>query len=184
MDFGIALAIASGFGALICLGWFIATMVNHDPPRHTIGAGVCTTIFSLILLLGLNVACKGFFYWQDQRIQEKKTQIEIMETREKELREALIPLVKKYVRYESGLIEALKTRSTQQFLALLERYPELKANENFMKLMDNIVELRDKVVEAKLAYNQIAQSYNTKTRVWPTKFFVPKDLAKQVEFVK
>ena len=51
---------------------------------------------------------------------------------------------------------------------VVENYPELKANENFLKLQDDLSETEDKVAYARQFYNDAAAIYNNKREMFPS----------------
>ena len=50
---------------------------------------------------------------------------------------------------------------------IIERYPELKTNESFMKLQDQLVETEQRIALARGYFNTIATQYNTRIQVFP-----------------
>jgi len=63
---------------------------------------------------------------------------------------------------ERALGGALKT-----LFAVVEGYPELKANEDFLKLHDELTEIEDQIRFARQFYNDIVMRYNTRSEVFP-----------------
>lgn len=63
---------------------------------------------------------------------------------------------------ESTLGGALKT-----LFAVVEGYPELKANEDFLKLHDELTEIEDQIRFARQFYNDIVMRYNTRIDIFP-----------------
>ncbi len=57
-----------------------------------------------------------------------------------------------------------------KLFALAEAYPELKANENFMKLQEQLQDVEDKIQAARRFYNAGAKDLNTKIKTFPTNF--------------
>jgi len=55
-----------------------------------------------------------------------------------------------------------------RLLAIVENYPQLKANENFMKLQDELAGTENRINRARLIYNQAVKAFNTAIRVFPT----------------
>lgn len=49
----------------------------------------------------------------------------------------------------------------------MERYPELKANEEFLVLHDELTEIEDQIRFARQFYNDIVMRYNTSSEVFP-----------------
>lgn len=55
-----------------------------------------------------------------------------------------------------------------RLLVLQEAYPQLKSNENFMKLQDEIVGTENRIAVARRDYNDGIQDYNTTMKSFPT----------------
>lgn len=55
-----------------------------------------------------------------------------------------------------------------RLLVLQEAYPQLKSNENFMKLQDEIVGTENRIAVARRDYNDGVQDYNTTMKSFPT----------------
>jgi LemA protein len=64
---------------------------------------------------------------------------------------------------ENKLITELKT-----LFAVVEGYPELKANENFLKLQQELVNTEDRIQAARRFYNGNVRDYNTKVQTIPS----------------
>lgn len=58
-----------------------------------------------------------------------------------------------------------------RLMVVVERYPELKANENMMALQEELTSTENKVSFARQAYNDAAMTYNTKREVFPNNIF-------------
>ena len=55
-----------------------------------------------------------------------------------------------------------------KIFAIAEAYPELKANENFVKLQTQLQDVEDKIQAARRFYNSGAKELNTKIKTFPT----------------
>ncbi|MBQ6437942.1 LemA family protein [bacterium] len=55
-----------------------------------------------------------------------------------------------------------------RLLAISENYPELKSNENFMKLQDELAGTENRLATARKDYNDAVTAYNVKIRSIPT----------------
>ena len=104
----------------------------------------------------------------------------------------LVEIVKGYEKHEKGTLEAvIKARNTylsagspdekmkssgeltqaiNKLFALAENYPDLKANENFLKLQASLEEVEDKIRHARQFYNDAVLMYNNKIEVFPSNF--------------
>lgn len=51
---------------------------------------------------------------------------------------------------------------------VVERYPELKSNENFIRLQDELAGTENRISVARRDYNEAAQAFNTRIRRFPT----------------
>jgi len=55
-----------------------------------------------------------------------------------------------------------------RLLVIVENYPELKSNENFIRLQDELAGTENRIAVARRRYNESVQSFNTRIRVFPT----------------
>ncbi len=53
-------------------------------------------------------------------------------------------------------------------LTVVERYPELKSNQNFIRLQDELAGTENRLAVARKRYNDSVRAYNTTTRKFPT----------------
>jgi LemA protein len=58
-------------------------------------------------------------------------------------------------------------RGIGQLLALVERYPDLKADANFRRLQDDLVEVEDHLQYARRYYNGAVRDFNTRIEQFP-----------------
>lgn len=105
----------------------------------------------------------------------------------------LIEVVKGYASYEhETLARVIKIRSgynedmgikeksdfnnalmkeTKNLFALAEKYPELKANENFLNLQKRITTLENHIADRRESYNWCVTNFNTKIEQFPYNLF-------------
>ncbi|HLV45858.1 MAG TPA: LemA family protein [Flavobacterium sp.] len=55
-----------------------------------------------------------------------------------------------------------------RLLVTVERYPELKTNQNFLKLQDDLVSTENQILTARTRFNEAVQGYNGKVRRFPS----------------
>jgi LemA protein len=55
-----------------------------------------------------------------------------------------------------------------RLMVVVENYPELKSNANFLALQDELANTENKVAVERQRYNTAVQDFNTKARVFPT----------------
>jgi len=67
-----------------------------------------------------------------------------------------------------GKVEEKLGSGVQKLIALAESYPDLKANENFLKLQNELVETENYLQFARRYYNGSVRDYNTMTETVPS----------------
>ena len=60
--------------------------------------------------------------------------------------------------------------SLAKVLVLTENYPQLKSNENFLRLQDELAGTENRIAVERRRYNEIVQDYNTFIAVFPNSF--------------
>ncbi|MBW1740012.1 MAG: LemA family protein [Deltaproteobacteria bacterium] len=55
-----------------------------------------------------------------------------------------------------------------RLLVVVERYPELKANTNFIRLQDELAGTENRIAVERRRFNEAVRAYNTKLRSFPT----------------
>jgi len=73
--------------------------------------------------------------------------------------------LQKFQAAQDGLGSALS-----RLLVTVERYPELKANENFLQLQSQLEGTENRISVERRTFNQVVQSYNTTIRRFPANF--------------
>jgi len=58
-----------------------------------------------------------------------------------------------------------------RLLAVVENYPQLKSNENFMRLQDELAGTENRIAVERRRYNQALQDYNTYIGLFPNNIF-------------
>jgi len=123
------------------------------------------------------------------RVKEAWSDIEVQLKRRHDLIENLINSVKGYMIHERETLEriiqarnmAVSSKSKEELAAnetqlvrglkelflLVENYPNLKANENFLELQKELTLTEDKIQAARRFYNQTVLDYNTFLHIFP-----------------
>ncbi len=60
------------------------------------------------------------------------------------------------------------TQALRGLLAVVENYPDLKANQNFLDLQKQLAEIEDAIQNARRYYNAVVRDYNIKIDVFPS----------------
>jgi LemA protein len=73
--------------------------------------------------------------------------------------------IQKFQAAQDGLSSALS-----KLMVVVERYPDLKANQNFLQLQSQLEGTENRIAVERRKYNQTAQAYNTYIRKFPNNF--------------
>jgi len=129
------------------------------------------------------------FVGQEEAIKTQWAQVENQLQRRNDLIPNLVETVKGYAQHEEGVykdiadarsrllaaktpadaIEAAnqQTSALGRLLAVVENYPQLRANEQFNRLMDELSGTENRIATERMRYNEKIQEYNTARRRFP-----------------
>ncbi|MBM3771804.1 MAG: LemA family protein [Acidimicrobiia bacterium] len=146
----------------------------------------------LILLAAGSVSGCSYnrFVGQEEAIKAQWAQVENQLQRRNDLIPNLVESVKGYAAHEEGVfkdiaearsrllaakspdetIQAANQQSNAlgRLLAVVESYPQLKANEQFNRLMDELSGTENRLATERMRYNDRVQEYNTSRRQFPS----------------
>jgi len=129
------------------------------------------------------------FVSQDEAIKAQWAQVENQLQRRNDLIPNLVNTVKGYASHEQAVFQAVddsrarlagaktpedtmsaanaQSSALARLLAVVENYPQLKANEQFNRLMDELSGTENRIAVERMRYNQRVQEYNTLRRQFP-----------------
>jgi LemA protein len=61
--------------------------------------------------------------------------------------------------------------SLSRLLVSVERYPDLKANQNFLKLQDELASTENQILTARTRFNEAVKPYNNHIKIFPNSVF-------------
>jgi len=128
-----------------------------------------------------------------KRVDNAWAQIDVQLKRRYDLIPNLVETAKGYMKYEKEVLENV-TKARQQAIdassikdqakaenfltstlrslfAVVENYPELKANESMKALMEELVSTENKISFARQHYNESVMEYNTRIETVPSNIF-------------
>jgi LemA protein len=123
------------------------------------------------------------------QIQNAWKQIDVQLKRRHDLIPNLVETVKGYMKYEQQTLEKVMearsravastgmketaaaenalTQSLGRIFALMENYPELKANENVLRLQEELTTTENQIAFARQYYNDLVMRFNLRQEVFP-----------------
>ena len=144
------------------------------------------------LVLGVTGCGYNRIQQLDETAQQAKQGISVQLQRRADLVPNLVSTVKGYAQHEeavftqvaqarAGLAGAIQTGDPQQMatanatltgalgrlIAISEAYPQLKADQGFLRLQDELAGTENRIATSRNDYNQAVQEYNTYIRTFP-----------------
>ncbi len=141
-----------------------------------------------LIILWVIVSYNRLIYWRHQ-VKNAWAQIDVQLKRRYDLIPNLVETVKGYAKHEKETLErviqarnvAMKAHNPKEageaenilsgalknLFALSERYPDLKANENFLKLQEELTTTENKISFARQFYNDTTAKYNIMIQSFP-----------------
>ena len=129
------------------------------------------------------------------RVKNAWSQIDVQLKRRHDLIPNLVEVAKGYMKFEKETLENVikaRTQATQateikdkqeaenfltqtlrSLFAVVERYPDLKANQNMLKLQEELTTTENKISFARQFYNDETTQYNTAIHTFPTNAIAP-----------
>ncbi len=171
-------------------------------------------VLGSIVVILLIVIAFGMFYYSsynklirlEERVKSSWSNVDVQLKRRADLIPNLVNSVKGYEQHEAGVFEHIAdaraklmgARTPQdeikasnemegaisRLLVIVERYPELKANEEFSRLMDNLEGTENRIAVARKRYNDIVTIYNSTIRSVPYNFIASKMGLKPMPYFK
>jgi LemA protein len=103
---------------------------------------------------------------------EKSTLTAVIEARSKATATTIDPTnitpeqLAEFSKAQSGVSSSLS-----RLLVTVERYPELKANANFLKLQDELASTENQILTARTRFNEAVKPYNNHVKTFPNSLF-------------
>jgi LemA protein len=185
---------------------------------------IALIVVGLILLVGI-VMAGSLFGTHNELVQEREAikgswaQVDVVLQRRADLIPNLVETVKGYAKHEETAIDSVTAAraalggaqtpkdkiaangqldsALSRLLVVVENYPNLKANENFMRLQDELSGTENRIAVERRKYNETVQKYNTDIELFPKNiaasiwgfhredaYFKADDAAKQAPKVK
>lgn len=152
-------------------------------------AGIVVVVIVLIFFLSIKGTYNSLVRL-DEGIKGAWAQVENQLQRRYDLIPNYVETVKGYARFEKDvLLKVTEARARvggagsvkekinannelssalSRLLVVVERYPDLKANQNFLRLQDELAGTENRIAVERRRYNEAVRAYNVKIRSFPT----------------
>jgi LemA protein len=153
---------------------------------------VVLAVFGLIFF-GQYVGVKNTLVTKNEAVKSAWSQVDIVLQRRADLIPNLVETVKGYAQQETTVFgDIAKARSALlsagspqekiaangqldgaigRLLLVVENYPQLKSNENFLRLQDELAGTENRIAVERKRYNDTLQDYNTYVQQFPNSIF-------------
>jgi LemA protein len=148
------------------------------------------TVVVMLMALSLSGCSYNKFSTQEEAINAQWAEVQNQLQRRNDLIPNLVNTVKGYAAHETGILTEIaesrskllaakspeetiqaanqQTSALGRLLAVVENYPNLKADAQFMRLQDELTGTENRLSVARMRYNQSVQDYNTQRRKFPS----------------
>jgi LemA protein len=155
--------------------------------------GVVVIVLIVLLFFGQYIGVKNTLVTKNEAVKAAWSQVDIVLQRRADLIPNLVETVKGYAKQEQTVFgdiakarSALLSASTPQdkiaanqqldgalgrLLLIVENYPQLKSNENFLRLQDELAGTENRIAVERKRYNDTLQDYNTYIQKFPQSMF-------------
>jgi LemA protein len=152
---------------------------------------VAAVIFVIVVVpLLYTISARNSLVTMDESVKAAWAQVENQLQRRYDLIPNLVETVKGYAAHEEGVfVKVTEARSKvagaatignkiaannelssalSRLLVVVEQYPQLKANENFIRLQDELAGTENRIAVERRRYNETVNVFNVKIRSFPT----------------
>lgn len=142
-------------------------------------------LFFLVILIIVIIVIYNNIVHLKNNVDKSASGIDVYLQQRFDLIPNLVEVTKTYANYEKDILEKIaKLRALYKenrdinasnelnihftnIMAVIENYPELKANEQFLKLQKSLVKVESQLQAARRIYNNDVTKYNTKISIFP-----------------
>src|ERR1700758_2686634 len=152
--------------------------------------GLVAVIVILVLIFGgMYVSTKNKIVAMDEQVKSNWAQVDVVLQRRADLIPNLVETVKGFAAHEEQVFgDIAKARSAligaktpadkiaangqldgalSRLLVVVENYPQLRSNENFLRLQDELAGTENRIAVERRKYNETVQKYNTDIALFP-----------------
>jgi LemA protein len=145
---------------------------------------------ALLLVVLYVIGTYNVFVGLRNQVDNAWSQIDVQLKRRHDLIPNLVETCKGYMQHERGTFEAITNARAQamgaksvpeaakaegalgealsKFMLVVENYPELKANQNFLAVQEELASTENKIAFARQAYNDQTMFFNNRIQMFPS----------------
>ena len=160
------------------------------------GKGLIVVIILVLIVLavfGQYVGVRNTLVTKNEAVKSAWSQVDIVLERRADLIPNLVETVKGFAKQEQTVFDDIAKARSQllsastpaekiaannqldgavlKMLVLVENYPQLKSNENFLRLQDELAGTENRISVERKRYNDTLQDYNTYVQQFPNSVF-------------
>src|SRR6266566_1705467 len=125
-----------------------------------------------LFLFGKYISVKNTLVAKNEAVKAAWSQVDIVLQRRADLIPNLVETVKGITKQEQKIsANARLDGALGRLLAISENYPQLKSNENFLRLQDELAGTENRIAVERKRYNDTLQDYNTYIQKFPANIF-------------
>jgi len=150
---------------------------------------VAVLILALFMVFGSYVSAKNQMVAKDEAVKAAWSEVDVQLERRADLIPNLVETVKGFAKHEETAIDSVTSAraalggaktpqekiaangqldsALSRLLVVVENYPNLKADENFLRLQDELSGTENRIAVERRKYNETVQKYNTDIELFP-----------------
>ncbi len=153
--------------------------------------GIIVAVIAVIVVIAMLIGSSyNGLVTLEESVDKEFSNVSVMLERRADLIPNLVSTVKGYASHETEVIDSITeartkllnastidekaaannelTTALNALMVVVENYPDLKANENFIQLSDELAGTENRISTARRDYNDAVNAYNTKRKKFPT----------------
>ena len=156
-------------------------------------AGLIILLIILVVVAFSGISSYNGIVTRQEKVQSARADIEAQLQRRADLIPNLVNTVKGYMAHETAVIDSITaareklvgaatlqekseasdalTEAIKSFNVIVENYPDLKANTNFIQLQDEIAGTENRIATVRRDYNKAVEDYNSTIKRFPGRLF-------------
>ncbi len=154
-----------------------------------LGIVVAVLILGVVIVASMYISRRNQIVTMNEAVKQAWSQVDVVIQRRADLVPNLVETVKGYATHEQTVFDDVAkaraalggahtpseriaandqlTGALSRLLVIVENYPNLKANENFLRLQDELAGTENRIAVERRRYNQAVQAFNTYIQLFP-----------------